>query len=288
MHAKRVILGFVSAILLSAASAQAGQPFVVVSDIDDTVKIINVHDKPEAAWNGLFSKKMFLGMAELYRGWVANSDASRDKLVFLSGSPTFLRKRLTKVLGETGFPSARLILKNWFGGGNTKTYKLQAMNELAQQLPESFVMVGDDTEYDPAVYTEFAKSQAPGKSLPIYIRQIRGVELPSGAQPFNTAFDIAFAEVEAGRLSVSDAIAVGERILTAQKPELLFPHYAYCPVAPTLRDYVNQDRETQGVDPRLVMLRNAVWEYSHLYCNSQDQQQQGIVLGDQLLAAPAQ
>jgi phosphatidate phosphatase APP1 len=46
----------------SASASLAG--VAVVADLDDTIKIMNVANKPRATYNGIFGRKVFAGMPE--------------------------------------------------------------------------------------------------------------------------------------------------------------------------------------------------------------------------------
>ncbi|MGK5090247.1 phosphatase domain-containing protein [Bdellovibrionota bacterium FG-2] len=119
--------------LLSNVSAWAAAgSFLVVSDIDDTVKRTDVLHKGSALAH-MFVEPVFAGMPELYQGLVENSKAAGGSpvlgrsLVFLSGSPTFLRHSLKDGLEERGFPAATYVLMNWFHELNTEVFKRRIM-----------------------------------------------------------------------------------------------------------------------------------------------------------------
>jgi hypothetical protein len=209
------------------------------------VKRTNIADKVESIGN-TFRTPVFAGMAELYSELIANSDAQPDYkgLIFLSGSATFTRASLQHGFRAQGFPEADFLLMNWLVEQNIEQFKQRKLEKMRKNYKFPFVMIGDDTQYDPTIYTKFAKKY-PEHSLAIYIRKVNllSPKLPSDTNPFITAFDIAARETEAGRLNTNQALHVGEHVLQAEEEEII-PDYAYCPTKlaePALRDTELQD-----------------------------------------------
>jgi phosphatidate phosphatase APP1 len=231
MKSSRVwIPGVVSLFLALGASAWAGPRVQLVSDIDDTIKITNVQDKSEAARNGLSSKKAFAGMAALYRAWRESAAVETQEPVYLSSSPTFLRDRLRDFLSENGFPAGVLQLRSWVSDGLTgPQYKHREMKRLGERLDSrGWLLVGDDTQDDPAVYERFAREQAPKHDvLATYIRDVRVLAPLAGQMTFRTAFDVAALEWMAGRLTEAAALDVGRATLEADE-ELFQPRFVRC------------------------------------------------------------
>ncbi|MCC7440878.1 MAG: DUF2183 domain-containing protein [Bdellovibrionales bacterium] len=231
---KRLRPLFVLALSVAAPNVWGAEPFVVVSDIDDTVKLTNVMNKAEAVKNGFFGKKTFLGMAELYQAWLRASGLANTPderfMYFLSASPTFLRSGLWNTLITLGgFPDARLVLRHWVAQPSTHDYKIGSLRNIANRSAHELVLVGDDTEHDPEIFLEFAGMQ-PGRVGEVWVRRNLNRPLPPGARGFYSAFDLALAELESGRIEPQDVLAVAERILSAGRPDLLFPDFSYCPM----------------------------------------------------------
>jgi len=108
-------------------------------------------------------------------------------------------------------------------------YKTARLNALYGSSDARFLMIGDDTEADAAVYLQFSK----WPDDPIYIRRVSGKTLPEACVPprctmFVTAYDIALHEFRRGRLDESQAATVGIDVLTANDRSLL-PHFQQCP-----------------------------------------------------------
>ncbi|MCB0745310.1 MAG: hypothetical protein KDC67_15480 [Ignavibacteriae bacterium] len=68
----------------------------IISDLDDTLKITNVLDRDEAIRNALYSKKAFSGFPDL----LFEMQTYASDLYILSGSPSFLRRRVNSFLSH--------------------------------------------------------------------------------------------------------------------------------------------------------------------------------------------
>ena len=51
-------------------AAQANQPYQVISDFDDTIKITNVQNPVDAAKNSVLGKDFFTGTKALFTGFI--------------------------------------------------------------------------------------------------------------------------------------------------------------------------------------------------------------------------
>jgi len=224
---------------LACSSISAFAGFKIVSDIDDTVKLTHVRSNVDAAKNGIFGNKTFLGMAELYQE-LSSSSKESQAMVFVSGSPQSLKGSLSDMLvGEKGFPDAEFYLKNWIKDGSTKDFKVSAFKKIAAQSPLPMILLGDDTEHDPQAFVEFIASQPKERVLAAYVHQVHGETLPAGVTPYVTAMDVALLEMSVGRLTAEQVERIGNRMLAQWDPELLFPDYKRCPER--ISDETNSD-----------------------------------------------
>lgn len=200
--------------------------FVLISDVDDTVKVTNVPSSLAKLKNGLWGRLMFAGMPELYRGLL--NHGAVGSLEFVSGAPTLLRKVVTKRLNGAGFSYCQLALRSNLmrSVGRFKSEYLNSMYGSPSNL--RFILIGDDTEEDPEVYRDFEREH---KDSTIYIHRITGRSFDSGCSDtrvFTTAYDVALYENKDGRLSPEQAEAVGDAVLRA--PDSVFlPDFQKCP-----------------------------------------------------------
>ena len=205
-------------------------PFVVVSDIDDTIKISHVSSIPNLVGRTFFKKQIFSGMPELYTELARSSQMPAEKaLYFISSSPNFLHDSLAELLDRTAFPARTLLLRDWMEQADSFIFKNATIAQLGKDVEQSFVMLGDDTEKDPEVYDRFRSEHKQDKSLAIYIRRVTGAsrKIPQGIKEFYTAMDVALMEHQRGRLSESQVVSVANAILAASD-ELIIPEFADC------------------------------------------------------------
>ncbi|RPJ73256.1 MAG: DUF2183 domain-containing protein [Alphaproteobacteria bacterium] len=200
---------------------------LIVSDVDDTVKVTDVLNKANAVYNALFSKAAFSGMSALYR----ELNTSESLFYYVSGSPTFLENKITTFLEFNNFPQKEnLILKN---GMNTPTYdyKLAAISKIIKaENPDKVILIGDDTEYDPEVYETISKN-FPGKVESIYIRAIRNRELPKleVMKNFFSTAEIAGFEILKGDLGSMSLVKVATSFIRKDNESKIFIKERYCP-----------------------------------------------------------
>lgn len=216
-------------LLLSLSAARvtaAGEPFILVSDVDDTVKVTDVLHHKVSAWNAIHSELVFAGMPELYRD-LLGTDSPSERLEFISGSPRILlTHKVDECLRDAHFPPFRAALRNRVG--SVADFKARMLHKLYGASENQFLLIGDDTESDPEVYAKFADAKKPDQVLAIYIHQIKGRALPPHSIPYLTAYDIALKEYQAHRLNAVQVGAVGVAVLASQEAAFL-PGFQKCP-----------------------------------------------------------
>jgi phosphatidate phosphatase APP1 len=165
---------------------------IVISDIDDTIKVTAVGNRNAALRNTfLLPFKAVDGMPELYRGWAATNHA---EFFYVSASPWQLYAPLADFIHKSDFPPGAFFLKTvdikdktFFAlFENPDQYKPGVIEPLMKRFPHrKFVLVGDSGEQDPEIYAALAR-KFPGQVSHIFIRDLSG-----GAQQerFSKAFE---------------------------------------------------------------------------------------------------
>jgi phosphatidate phosphatase APP1 len=165
----------------------------IISDIDDTVLSTSLPRPMIAAWNTFVrsegARKPVPGMATMYRELLAaRPDAP---VVYLSTGAWNTAPSLTRFLRRSGYPAGPMLLTDW-GPTNTgwfrsgQEHKQAQLHRLARELPHvKWLLVGDDGQHDPRLYTEFA-SRRPDRVLGIAIR-----ELSAGEQVLSHVIPVA-------------------------------------------------------------------------------------------------
>lgn len=164
----------------------------VVSDIDDTIKISQVRNKPELILNTFCRPfRPVPGMAELYRSWAGE----RVRFHYVSASPWQLFPPLAVFTREHDFPAGSFHMKlfrlqdrsatNLFG--SQEEYKRGVIEPLLKQFPKDrFVLVGDTGEQDPKIFAGLARD---------YPEQVGHILIRNATDELPNAFESTFADV---------------------------------------------------------------------------------------------
>jgi len=154
------------------ASARLVEPrgLIVISDIDDTVKVTEVYKGNNQIIRNTFFEEFVAvpGMAEVYRSW-----AKRDpgmSFHFVSNSPPQLMEPLREFMIKHDFPQAPLHLRP-LRGKDRNIFKQKTIEAIMEQFPDRQVaLVGDSCEVDALIYSNLYKKY-PGQVAQIVIRE---------------------------------------------------------------------------------------------------------------------
>jgi phosphatidate phosphatase APP1 len=153
--------------------------FGLVSDIDDTAVITALPRPFVAAWNTFVlhghARRPVPGMAEFYQAWLAQHPAAPT--FYLSTGAWNTHALLASFFVAHGYPDGPLLLTDW-GPTNTgffrsgPEHKRAELRRLAADFPRiRWLLVGDDGQHDPLIYTQFA-SDHPDNVHAIGIREL--------------------------------------------------------------------------------------------------------------------
>lgn len=179
----------------------------IISDIDDTVLSTSLPRPMIAAWNTFVrsegARRPVPGMATMYRELLATRPEA--PVIYLSTGAWNTGPQLTRFLRRNGYPTGPMLLTDW-GPTNTgwfrsgQEHKRAQLHRLARDLPNvRWLLVGDDGQHDPSIYTEFASKR------PDRVRGIALRELTAGEQVLSHAIPVATDDVPPapeGRLEV--------------------------------------------------------------------------------------
>lgn len=186
-------------------------------------------------------------MSELYQEWLIRG----EPFFLVSSSPKSIRTRVKHFLKKNHFPDANIELRDWIHQPDIRAYKTETLRKIVQNTTGPIIFVGDDSEWDPEVFTRIGKDH-PEKVLAIYIRRMRGRPLPEGAIGFHTAFEIAFHELMAGRMNIPQTSRVGKAILDQKNPDLVIPYFAVSPIGLPLPEYMPIQNLMNRIHDRLI------------------------------------
>ena len=150
----------------------------VISDIDDTIKISNVHDKKEMLKNTFLRDFAPVpGMPALYASWEKQGAVFH----YVSGSPWQLYVPLKEFLEKNNFPRGFFRFKKFrlkdssslrFVTMDQFEYKTAEIEKIMNAFPaRKFILVGDSGEKDPEVYGHIA-GKYKDRIIAIYIRKV--------------------------------------------------------------------------------------------------------------------
>lgn len=145
---------------------------MVISDIDDTVKVTEVFLGKDMVVRNTFLEEFrpVAGMAELYKSWAQDY---RADFAFVSNSPPELQEPLREFLVTSGFPSAAVYLRPLAGSKEERrSFKQRTITELLRQYPRrKVILVGDSGERDPVICAELLRRN-PSQVIKVLIRQV--------------------------------------------------------------------------------------------------------------------
>ncbi|HPS58295.1 MAG TPA: DUF2183 domain-containing protein [Spirochaetota bacterium] len=134
---------------------------LVVSDIDDTIKVTEVNDRKKMLKNTFLNPyKSVDGMSGLYSSW----ETEGADFFYLSASPWQLYEPLKQFLAAESFPDGLMHMKTFDLPSGIKTIfdnpeivKIPALKKLMKSFPgRKFILVGDSGEKDPEIYGKIA------------------------------------------------------------------------------------------------------------------------------------
>lgn len=156
----------------------------VISDIDDTIKVTDVHSRQALLQNTFLREfETIDGMSSLYQQWAEQDVAFH----YVSSSPWQLYAALADMCEASGFPGGSFHLRSFRLRDHMlrrlllirRKGKAAVIRSLLETFPRRrFVFVGDSGEKDPEIYGRLARKY-PEQVAAIYVRQL-------GARPLTS------------------------------------------------------------------------------------------------------
>ncbi|GIL18866.1 MAG: hypothetical protein BroJett040_26170 [Oligoflexia bacterium] len=148
------ILGFLFSVLVSFSSFSQT---LIISDIDDTIKISHVIDFQDATDNAYKLGNLFLGMNDLYN-FLGQQILKKEggSFVYLSNAPVDLMQMShTQFLNRNRFPKGRVWLSDTY---LAEDHKINALRELLSSRKfNRIIFFGDNGELDSVIYDQIQK-----------------------------------------------------------------------------------------------------------------------------------
>ena len=162
----------------------AEEGVIVVSDVDDTIKVTNIRQQREKLENTLLKPFAAVpGMAELYRSWQAAFGPGMHFHI-VSAGPWQLYEPLRRFTEDAAFPPFTWSMRSLDIGSpaavlaalatDARDYKRQAIRALMIRFPKRHVvLVGDSGEQDPEVYADIV-DEFMDRVDAVFIRNVSG------------------------------------------------------------------------------------------------------------------
>lgn len=191
---KSALISFLMLFVFTSAFSKT----IVISDIDDTIKMTHVnmpfYEKLELIRNANRTNNSFWGMSTAYQEL---AKALRDvDFYYVSSSPSFMSKRYSEFLQASEFPNGKLVQKDSLFGDGVQ-FKLDQITAIIEDVhPDQIILIGDIGESDPEIYREIA-SRFPGISMKTFIHYVYSSDTSRLTQQtaFVTAFDLVMSWV---------------------------------------------------------------------------------------------
>jgi phosphatidate phosphatase APP1 len=156
-------------------------PYLVASDIDDTVLKTDVLSRIRMIYNSFFlsakQRRAIPGMSE----WYQAMSRKGIPIVYVSNSPWNFYQRIKQFLQLNSFPDGPLFLRD-FGfkaHDDLQVQESHKYNEIDALLKfvedKQIILIGDSGEHDPKIYQSIQK-QYPDRVKGIFIRTVGNVE----------------------------------------------------------------------------------------------------------------
>ena len=226
---KRPMKILIFALLFSVQSFAA---VTVISDLDDTIKITDAGDVGNATWNGIFTEKVFTGMPE----FLTAARSYSDSLFVVSAGPKLIKSRVLSLLKKHKIEHNGVRLRAIPGKEGKLEFKVRTILEIMDQNPGDVILLGDDVDLDPEVYTEIVKKH-PERVLSVYIHIVKDRKIPESFTRYWTSLDVALKEHLAGRLDSPSVSRVIEPMLKEKKLSMIFPKFASCPTTSVIWEW---------------------------------------------------
>lgn len=211
---------------------------LIISDIDDTIKISHVRGKTRGFTNAFRTQNVFPGMPKLYQEILKSNPASR--FYYVSNAPeTFMRRSHQQFLDENKFPPGLLKVRNSI---NNENFKLENIRALVKELsPKTLILIGDSAENDSEIYEKIRQEFSQIKQH-IFIRQVHPLsknESPNfWQQPFRFVSPLevslklkqlgVLTENQVRDIEISLSSELKESLASADSPQPLFPSWVKC------------------------------------------------------------
>ncbi|MNL07741.1 hypothetical protein D3C87_1284290 [compost metagenome] len=248
------ILGLALGVVLSWQSVNAKT--ILISDIDDTIKLSHILDKTDAFWNVFRTENVYLGMNTAYK-LLKEQDKSIEFFYVSNGPKAGVGPLHDEFLDDNKFPDKDNAFYRKFGYpdpnnpgkkilGLDPNHKVNVISEIIESTkPDLVILVGDNGEQDPFKYDTIVNKYPNTKFLsqihmPYYTGQIEkqyaGQALQGDQEGFATSYDMILSWFDKGIINAEAVVTFEESFRKGlakedkyeDKGEMAFPDWTDC------------------------------------------------------------
>lgn len=196
----------------------------VISDLDDTIKITDAGNLGNATYNGLFTENVFTGIPEFFK----ELREYTDSLHVVSAGPKLIKGRVSSLLKKFKIQHDGIHMRTVPGKEGKLNFKVRTILEIMNKTSDDVILLGDDVDLDPEVYTEITM-QHPDRILGVYIHMVKDRPIPEKFIRYWTSMDLALQENIVGRMDSDSVSAVVRPLLAETQLASVIPQFADCP-----------------------------------------------------------
>ncbi len=179
---------------------------LVISDVDDTIKVSEVYVSESRLLANTFynTPEPVPGMVQGYQD--IKEQYANVNFFYVSGSPKQLFDTIESFIIDSGYPEGAVYLRefvlspvaselyDFFDDNASYKHKVEAITSIIDDFPLANVMlIGDTGEKDPEVYS-YIQKQYPSQVQTVYLQNVSDENLTNSR--FNGLFDTSTVEVQ--------------------------------------------------------------------------------------------
>lgn len=242
MEAKRFITGFLFLLTLNIFAAD----YVLVTDLDDTLKITNGKSTPSMVFNAFFRQKVFAGMTTLFKELQVENI---EKSYILTASPGLVGYNVRKLVRKNNIKMDVIYTSRIKELRKKIEYKLARLETIIRDTKGKLILFGDNQSHDPEIYLEI-KKRYPNRIAKIYIHKVQTTPIPNGAFEYITPVEVAM-DLD-NLLSEAQIDKVSKSVLYNRKFKRVIPKFSFCPVTPWMSFSADIKEYAQRVENRVI------------------------------------
>jgi hypothetical protein len=156
-------------VLLTVFSFKAFSNTLIISDIDDTIKISHVRDQIDLVANAMVTTAPFKGMSELFVEILTENPES--EIIYVTNADDFwMHGSHTNFIRNNNFPEGKIFFRT----GGSETHKYDTIKKYLNSHPsiDKVIMLGDNGEKDISSYSKIEKEFENRLTFKTYIRTV--------------------------------------------------------------------------------------------------------------------